>query len=979
MCNDRSVALIRSKMVFLFAAIMIMLTPALMASSIFSHLKFGRSKHKQPSTEVVKSAAPKPLRIHDAESLPGRVANGGEPDKGPLAYAEEDYANRAYPGTEVPMQATVAAKQQFAKIDSESSHGQRGEGIHANWVSLGPTVALYPAVLNRTGTPYVASGRISALAIEPRCDKEHCRLYVGAAGGGIWRTDQALSNTPKWKFLSGSFATNAIGTITVDLTDPTGETIYVGTGEPNASADSEAGMGIYKSSDGGDSWVQLPAVATVSGTTYTNFPMGRSISEITIDPANASTIYVSCTRGVRGYSSVPSGATTNPPPPVAPFGLYKSTDGGATFAFIWDGAGSLRGVNAIELDPRDPTILYAAAYQQGIWRNSSADGGLFKQVFVPLSPAENTDQTSFALTVKNGHVRLYAGDGAVGPAPPGSTSTDEESQIWRNDNMDQPAASLVVAGANAGGWMKLTSAIVKDPGYATYNYCTGQCWYDNRVYVPAGQPDTVYVMGSYLYNEEYGVSNGRGVVRSTTAGDPDPANNDRTFTDLTADASSSTTPNGIHPDQHALVFVHDNPDVWFEGSDGGLMRSSGSYTDISSQCTGRGLDADHTLSCQRLLSSVPTLLTSLNTGLDTLQFQSLSINPKKPTEELLGGTQDNGTFVYEGSSVLWPQTMFGDGGQSGFNAANPKTRFHTYYLPQVDVNFQGTNTLGWDWISDPFFASPAEASAFYIPIIYDPNKKRAGSIFAGLQGVWRTTDNGGSQASLDVHCNEFFGDFTITCGDWVELGSPTGGSDPSSDLTSSSLGTLSGGVVAAITRAPCDTETLWTATSRGRVFVSKNADASDATKVTFTRIDILAANSPGRFVSGIYVDPRRPNHAWISYSGYNFNTPSQPGHVFEVSYDPDAGTATWTDLDGGTGPMGDLPVTALVRDDPTGDLYAATDFGVLRLAAGGNAWQTAGSGLPMVDVPGLTISTHARVLYAATHGRGAYVLQLPQD
>jgi hypothetical protein len=163
------------------------------------------------------------------------------------------------------------------------------------------------------------------------------------------------------------------------------------------------------------------------------------------------------------------------------------------------------------------------------------------------------------------------------------------------------------------------------------------------------------------------------------------------------------------------------------------------------------------------------------------------------------------------------------------------------------------------------------------------------------------------------------------------------------------------------------------------VFVSKNADARDATKVTFTRIDILTTNSPGRFVSGIYVDPRRPNHAWISYSGYNFNTPSQPGHVFEVSYDPDAGTATWTDLDGGTGPMGDLPVTALVRDDPTGDLYAATDFGVLRLAAGGKAWQTAGSGLPMVEVPGLTISTHARVLYAATHGRGAYVLQLPQD
>jgi len=104
-------------------------------------------------------------------------------------------------------------------------------------------------------------------------------------------------------------------------------------------------------------------------------------------------------------------------------------------------------------------------------------------------------------------------------------------------------------------------------------------------------------------------------------------------------------------------------------------------------------------------------------------------------------------------------------------------------------------------------------------------------------------------------------------------------------------------------------------------------------------------------------------------------TPAQPGHVFDVVYDPKAGTATWTSLDGN---LGDLPITALVRDDPTGDLYAATDFGVLRLPRGSAAWQTAAQGLPNVEVPGLTISTSARVLYAATHGRGAYVLQLPE-
>ena len=63
---------------------------------------------------------------------------------------------------------------------------------------------------------------------------------------------------PHWKFMSGSFGTNAIGSLLVDPADPTGNTVYAGTGEPNASADSEAGLGIYKSTDGGDTWSLVP-------------------------------------------------------------------------------------------------------------------------------------------------------------------------------------------------------------------------------------------------------------------------------------------------------------------------------------------------------------------------------------------------------------------------------------------------------------------------------------------------------------------------------------------------------------------------------------------------------------------------------------------------------------------------------------------------------------------------------------------------
>jgi hypothetical protein len=167
------------------------------------------------------------------------------------------------------------------------------------------------------------------------------------------------------------------------------------------------------------------------------------------------------------------------------------------------------------------------------------------------------------------------------------------------------------------------------------------------------------------------------------------------------------------------------------------------------------------------------------------------------------------------------------------------------------------------------------------------------------------------------------------------------------------------------------------ATTPGRVFISKNADTTN-TSVIFTRLDSLAVNSPGRFISGIAVDPANSNHAYLVYSSYSALTPSTPGHVFSVTYDPVAGTATWTNLDGAGGPgFPDFPATGVAFDSVTGDLYVSNDWGVLRLPNGSTNWEVAGTGLPMVEVAGLTIAPSARKLYAATHGRSAWLLTLP--
>src|SRR5205814_8305330 len=189
-------------------------------------------------------------------------------------------------------------------------------------------------------------------------------------------------------------------------------------------------------------------------------------------------------------------------------------------------------------------------------------------------------------------------------------------------------------------------------------YCWAQCWYDNDIYTPAGEPDTVYVLGAYRYDEAGGVTNGRAVVVSYNAGEPSPEFKGGAWADLTRDATPSDQPDGIHPDQHAIV-LDQSSGVWWEGSDGGIMRADGKYVDDSDACLDRGLEAQDQITCEQALSHVPHQLDdNLNKGLSTLQFQSVAISQQRPLHQVIAGTQDNGTFDWDGSQAqVWWQEI----------------------------------------------------------------------------------------------------------------------------------------------------------------------------------------------------------------------------------------------------------------------------------------------------------------------------------
>lgn len=851
-----------------------------------------------------------------------KLDNGGEAVSGPN---QETYENEAFPRASISPAQTATNRKQFIAKKGSGNGTPPGLGMWSLVPNLTGTV---PAPVTYTGNPSQVSGRTTSVVIDPNGKT----AYIGSAGGGVWKTDDVTATTPAWHSISDSLPSQAIGTLT--LSDGV---LYAGTGGPNGSSDSEAGMGLFKSTDGGATWTEVSGFHADS--------VGRSIASVAVDPTDSQHLLVGTMVGRHGTSSVVGGRMT--PPGVAPVGLYESTDGGASWTQVInepqdpvDGSSATGsdyfrgGVSKVEFDPNNPAVTYASVSDYGLYRRD-ASSSAYQRIYTVHNPGavstSSSNRVEFDATSLGGKTRIYLGDA--------TRFNDSVAGLLRTD--DAQAATVQ--------WTNLSSSDKSSPGYDSYNFCQGQCSYDMAVTTPKGQPNTVVLSGSMNYNELFSAhqpSNGRAIVRSTDAG--------VSFTDMTNDVSN----NGLHPDQHGFAFFPGNPDKWIATDDGGVTVESGPFVDKSADCDSRGLNATNLANCKRWLSAIPTSNKEVNGGLQTLQFQSVSVQ----NGILQGGTQDNGTWEsdYPGG---WAETVGGDGGNSAINPSNSNIRFHTYYDPQIDVNFNGSSATGWDWLGDPLLGS-GEASSFYMPV--EADKTAAGTLYVGLQHVWRTTDNGGPRAQLDKHCNELSGDFTITCGDFVPLGGSAG------DLSGTAYGSDyagAGNYVVSVAHAQRKTNIMWAATRRGRLFISTNANAAEANSVKFNRLDQTATGDklPTRFISGISLDPANPYHALVSYSGYSAYAAG--GHVYDVTYDPSTGKITSKDI---SHDLGDMPVTGVQRDWRTGAIYAATDYGVLVLPSGSSSWQAA-PGMPQVAVYGLTLDDSGKRLYAATHGRGIYV------
>jgi photosystem II stability/assembly factor-like uncharacterized protein len=740
--------------------------------------------------------------------------------------------------------------------------------------------------------PANMSGRVADVEGIPSPSKT---FFVAAAAGGIWKTS---NNGVTFRPVFDDQRVVSMGDLAIAPSDTM--QVWAGSGEPNSRNSISPGGGVYKSTDGGLTWKLMGLERT------------QAIGRIVVHPTNPSIVYVAALGAIWNANRER--------------GLYKTTDGGATWElvkFVSDKAGFVD----VTLDPSNPDVVWAASWERvrgpyflrsggpgsALWKSSDA-GRTWAEVKGGGYPESVKGRISIAIAPSNARV-MYS---------------MVEADTMPNASRDKKAAQTRPSGlyrSEDGGatWTKVSSDNVRP-------------FYYSQVRVHPANPDRVYWSST-----------------------PVKVSSDGGKTAMNATA-------GIHVDHHAMWIDPKDPDRMIVGNDGGIgitYDQGGSYIFPNTFAIGQPYNVSYDMAVpyrvctglqdngswcgpsRRRSGVITNAMWFVVGGGDGFVTQQDPTDPNIVYSESQGGNIGRVTVATgERTGLTKPnwRTAYQRWEDSLIVARGDTTRPETPAIRRRMSDLRARQRadsialdLRWNW-NTPYFISPHSNTTLYM----------------GASRVMKSTKRGDEMFPISP-------DLSYADTMKIRVSTRTTGG-----ITPDATGAETYGTIVSLAESPIRAGILFAGTDDGRVWTSRNDGGSweEHTKN-------VPGLPPNAYVSEIEPSPHDSLTWFITFDHH------RTGDFTPYVYVTRDFGRTFTSIAANL-PTGGPDFVHVIRQDLVNPnlLFVGTDVGVFVSGNGGQSWQKFMSGLPTVPVNDLKIHPRDKELIAATHGRAIWIVDI---